>query len=135
MRMLKTFLSEVTTQSKTAFSFGTRLMVFRGRSTRSTRNDLITLRLLAAPFVPGLASPLKRKALLVKKSTQEETFKANLQNGKGNGAEGADDDHRIDDVPEVATVGARVEEDALINYLENHLHGEDARKGVIEVNW
>ena len=82
MRMLKTFLSEVTTQSKTAFSFGTRLMVFRGRSTRSTRNDLITLRLLAAPFVPGLASPLKRKALLVKKVHKKKHLKRTYRMAK-----------------------------------------------------
>lgn len=39
--MLTTFFSEFTTQSKTAFSFGTRFMVFKGRSTRNTRNDFI----------------------------------------------------------------------------------------------
>ena len=44
MRILKTFFSEFTTQSKTAFSFGTRLMVLSGRSTRSTRSDLMVLK-------------------------------------------------------------------------------------------
>lgn len=39
--MLMTFFSEFTTQSNTAFNFGTRLMVLRGRSTRSTLSDLI----------------------------------------------------------------------------------------------
>lgn len=39
--MLITFFKEFTTQSNTAFSFGTRLIVFNGRSTLSTRNDLI----------------------------------------------------------------------------------------------
>lgn len=56
--MLKTFFNDVITQSNTAFNFGTRFIVFNGRNTRSTLNDFITLRLDAAPFVPGLASPL-----------------------------------------------------------------------------
>lgn len=41
IKIFTTFLSELTTQSKTAFSFGTRFIVFSGRSTRSTRNDLM----------------------------------------------------------------------------------------------
>lgn len=41
MRIFITFLRELTTQSKTAFSFGTRLIVFRGLKTLSTRKDLI----------------------------------------------------------------------------------------------
>lgn len=50
-----TFLSEFTTQSKTAFSLGTRLIVFSGRNTRSTRNDLMVPKLAVAdfPFVAG----------------------------------------------------------------------------------
>lgn len=39
--MLITFFKELTTQSNTALSFGTRLIVFNGRSTLNTRNDLI----------------------------------------------------------------------------------------------
>lgn len=39
--MLITFFREFTTQSNTALSLGTRLIVFNGRSTLSTRNDLI----------------------------------------------------------------------------------------------
>ena len=39
--MLTTFFNEVTTQSKTAFSFGIRFIVLSGRSTRSTLKDLI----------------------------------------------------------------------------------------------
>ena len=40
MRILKTFLRDMMTQSKTAFNFGMRLIVLRGRS---TRNSLIAL--------------------------------------------------------------------------------------------
>ena len=40
-KMLNTFLSELMTQSKTAFNFGTLLMVLRGLSTRSTRRDFM----------------------------------------------------------------------------------------------
>lgn len=36
-----TFFKELTTQSNTAFSLGTRLMVFSGRNTLNTRSDLI----------------------------------------------------------------------------------------------
>lgn len=41
IRILTTFLSELTTQSNTAFNFGTRFIVFNGRNTRNTRSDLI----------------------------------------------------------------------------------------------
>lgn len=44
MRMLNTFFKELTTQSKTAFNLGTRLMVLRGLKTRKTRKDLMVLR-------------------------------------------------------------------------------------------
>jgi hypothetical protein len=56
MRMLITFFNELTTQSNTAFSFGTRLIVFSGRSTRSTRSDLMVDKLLVTSLP---ASPLK----------------------------------------------------------------------------
>ncbi len=39
MRMLKTFLSEITTQSKTALSLGIRLIVFKGLRTRRSFRD------------------------------------------------------------------------------------------------
>lgn len=39
IRMLKTFFREITTQSNTAFSAGTRFTIFRGRSTRSSFTD------------------------------------------------------------------------------------------------
>lgn len=58
MRILITFFSEFTTQSNTALSFGTRLIVFSGRKTRSTRNDLIVDKLLVTSLP---ASPLKNK--------------------------------------------------------------------------
>ena len=44
MRMLNTFFKELTTQSNTALSLGTLLMVFNGLRTRKTLNDLIVLR-------------------------------------------------------------------------------------------
>lgn len=52
--MFMTFFNELTTQSKTALSFGTRLMVFRGRNTLSTRSDL-----MVDKFVPT-EPPLKQ---------------------------------------------------------------------------
>lgn len=55
MRMLMTFFNELTTQSNTAFSFGTRFIVFRGRRTRRTRSDFIMDRFCTA----GL--PLEKK--------------------------------------------------------------------------
>lgn len=36
-----TFFNELTTQSKTALSLGTRLIVFNGRNTLNTRSDLM----------------------------------------------------------------------------------------------
>jgi len=46
--MFITFFSEFTTQSNTALSFGTLLIVLRGRNTRSTLRDLIVLRFFPA---------------------------------------------------------------------------------------
>ena len=40
MRILNTFFKEIITQSKTAFSFGIRLIVLRGRRTRNNLIDL-----------------------------------------------------------------------------------------------
>ena len=51
MRMLKTFFRELMTQSKTAFSLGTLLMVLRGLSTLSTLRLFITAR-FSAPELP-----------------------------------------------------------------------------------
>jgi hypothetical protein len=50
--MLKTFLSEFTTQSNTALSFGTRLIVFKGRKTRRTRRDLMVFNLALRSLTP-----------------------------------------------------------------------------------
>lgn len=63
MRMFMTFFKEFTTQSNTAFNFGTRFIVFKGLSTLNTLNDLIVDKLLA----PALfLRPLKqRRATLV----------------------------------------------------------------------
>lgn len=50
--MFTTFFSDPTTQSKTAFNFGIRFIVFSGLKTRRTRNDLIV-----AKFCPMLPPP------------------------------------------------------------------------------
>lgn len=71
MRILITFLSEFTTQSNTALSFGTRLIVFKGRSTRRTRKDLIVDKLLVTSLP---ASPLE-------KYTHELILKIKLKSG------------------------------------------------------
>ena len=56
MSILNTFLSELTTQSNTAFSLGILLIVFSGRKTRRTLKDLMVLKF--CPVVDPLA--LKR---------------------------------------------------------------------------
>lgn len=58
IKMLMTFFSELTTQSNTALSFGTRLMVFSGRNTRRTLSDLMVDKLLVISLAP---LPLKIK--------------------------------------------------------------------------
>ena len=55
MSILNTFLSELTTQSNTAFSLGILLIVFSGRKTRSTLKDFMVLK-----FCP-VVDPLKMK--------------------------------------------------------------------------
>lgn len=47
--------------------------------------------------------------------------------------EGANNDCGIHDVPQVTEVRARVEQDAQIYYLQQHLHGEHARERVVEI--
>jgi hypothetical protein len=59
--MFITFFSELTTQSNTALSFGTRLIVLSGRNTRNTLSDLIVDKLLVISL-PAL--PLKLKVNL-----------------------------------------------------------------------
>lgn len=60
MRILMTFFKEFTTQSNTAFNFGTRFIVFKGLSTLNTRNDFIVDRFCPAP----LLTPLWKKKLI-----------------------------------------------------------------------
>lgn len=60
MRMLITFFKEFTKQSKTAFNFGTLLMVFNGRKTRNTLRDFIVERLAPAAPPPPLKSAQKK---------------------------------------------------------------------------
>lgn len=61
INIFTTFLSELTTQSNTAFSFGTRFIVLSGRNTLNTRNDFIVDRFCAtAPlFSPSRLYMLK----------------------------------------------------------------------------
>lgn len=54
MRMLMTFFKEFTTQSNTAFNFGTRFIVFNGLSTLNTLNDFIVDKFCPAPFLTPL---------------------------------------------------------------------------------
>jgi len=54
INMFITFFNEFTTQSKTALSLGTRLIVFNGRNTLSTRSDLMVDKFV--PTVPPLKS-------------------------------------------------------------------------------
>jgi hypothetical protein len=56
-KMLNTFLSELMTQSKTAFNFGTLLMVLRGRRTRRTRSDFMVPR-FSPPELPLMTKKL-----------------------------------------------------------------------------
>lgn len=46
---------------------------------------------------------------------------------------GAYHDRCIHNVPQVAEVRARVEQDSEVHDLEQHLHSEDARERVVEV--
>lgn len=74
----------------------------------------MTLRLLAAPLAPGLASPLENKIKLVK---LKQKILQNIQDSEGNSKKGANDDNRVNDVPKVTTVRARMKKDALIDHL------------------
>ena len=80
MRMLNTFFKELTTQSNTAFSLGTRLIVFKGLKKKNHKltidfltivnvlvylNTLRTLSdLIVLKFVP-VEVPLKHKTVLI----------------------------------------------------------------------
>lgn len=94
-----TFFSELTTQSNTAFNFGTRLMVFSGRSTRSTLKDLIVDKLLVISLPP---SPLELIfQVLPTIDDQKRTFN-NSRYVKANTDDCTADDHGVHDVPELA---------------------------------
>lgn len=64
IKMFMTFFKEFTTQSNTAFSFGTLLIVFNGRNTLNTRSDFIVPKFAVADFPFGPVTfdvnPLKK---------------------------------------------------------------------------
>lgn len=101
IRMFITFFKEFTKQSNTAFSFGTRFIVFNGLSTRSTRRDLIVERLApAAPPPPLQPKSNNLKLLGIKTESIHEI--------EPHGDQGADNDHGIHNVPKLPQVWARM---------------------------
>lgn len=70
--MLTTFFNDPTTQSKTAFNFGIRLMVLSGRNTRNTRKIFIVALTIGkeknhkcSPLSPRINVPDLRKRTIV----------------------------------------------------------------------
>ena len=109
--MVKTFDNEVITQSKTAFSFGTRLIVFNGRRTRRTRNDLIVLRFFPAPCS-------------LKKNQNDwfffEPFVTFLLR-KSKGDQGTNDNKCIEQVPHIPTIRSFMKDNTQIHNLKMEL--------------
>lgn len=100
--IVNTFDREVMTQSKTAFSFGTRLIVFNGRKTRRTRRDLIVFRFLPAPF------SLIRDII----GQTEKPWCSSIDLRETKRDQCANDDQRIEQIPDIATVGSFVQNQA-----------------------
>jgi hypothetical protein len=123
IRMFITFFNEFTRQSNTAFNLGTRLIVFNGLSTRSTLSDLIVDKLAPALFW------LKHQERNESRGWPRRG--RYLRNVESHGHQGADDDGRVHDVPELPQIGARVEYDPQIDDLEEHLDGEHSSESVI----
>lgn len=97
IRMFITFFKEFTRQSNTAFNFGTRLIVFNGLKTRSTRSDLIVERL--APAAPP--PPLQSEVSKIKRFT----LPTHLHKIESHGHQGTNDYDGVHDVPELSQVG------------------------------
>ena len=102
MRMLKTFLRELMTQSKTAFSLGTLLIVFRGRRTLRTLRDFITAR-FSAPELP-----------LRKTFRSEDDPDNSSRHVHDEGGEGTGDNDEVHAVPHLPHVGPRMQDQAII---------------------
>ena len=62
--MLKTFFNELTTQSNTAFSLGTRFKALSGLNTLNTRRDFIVFK-----FLPGVSLSLNTNAIRAHNTT------------------------------------------------------------------
>ena len=127
MRMLNTFFSELMTQSKTAFSLGTLLMVLRGRRTRRTLRDFITAR-FSAPELPLRANACQQENLhnLHEGGDDEDYYDNNDDDDDDDvdddssrhihdkGGEGTGDDDQVHAVPHLTHVRARVQDQAIV---------------------
>lgn len=104
MRILMTFFSELTTQSNTAFNFGTRFMVFKGRNTRRTRRDFIIDRFCTAGLPLLIPSIIVIKYLNKAKNTNEfylRYFETKRQPRAYN-------NNRIHDIPKFSKIRSRM---------------------------
>ena len=119
MRILNTFLSDIITQSNTAFSAGTRLIIFSGRNTRrsfidfslapvgvplhnKTKSSLVFIKILFEDFLFALTS--------VSVKIKSDSYYLLEVKGKDSTA-----DHRyIHDIPNISQICARMEEHAQV---------------------
>jgi hypothetical protein len=119
IKMLMTFFSELTTQSKTAFNFGTRLMVFSGRSTRSTLNDLMVDKLLVISLPPlPLIEKEEEEAETVNQFVDAMHSKLDSRKIEANADDCTTHDHCVHEVPKFSQVTSRMEYHTQINDLE-----------------
>ena len=101
MRILKTFFRELTTQSNTALSLGTRFIVFRGLNTLRTRNDFIVLK-----FCP-VELPLKWIRHGKERKMKQLEY---LHKHKGN--ESTTYDKGVQNIPEISTITAWMQDNS-----------------------
>ena len=130
--MLKTFFKELMTQSKTAFSLGTLLMVLRGRRTRRTLRDFITAR-FSAPELPLRANACQQENLHYRQlrhvhheGGDDEDYYNNDDDDDDDddddssrhihdkGGEGTGDDDQVHAIPHLTHVRARVQDQAIV---------------------
>lgn len=132
--MLNTFLREITTQSKTALSFGTRLIVFRGLKTLSSLRDL--------SFWP-VGVPLMKIHDIIRRYLSYGFESENPFKGKNNGSlrdgvvkrnKSTWDNCNVHKVPEVPEVRPWVENKSKVQHFKGALEGKNGSETIVGIS-
>lgn len=131
--MFITFFREFTTQSKTAFNFGTLFMVLSGRNTLKTLKDFIVDRFWPAELplqrnVGMNERPMIAAPCLVPRHT--ESYAPYIEAERYGGT---DYYYCIHYVPKFPKIRSGMEYDSQVYNFENHFYREHTGEGIIEI--